>query len=117
MFQRYCDECGKLYDAERVSSQYCSDKCRVAAYRRQNARLDAENATEVAKLYFMSNGNVYRAKLFPNTLWIERHSPSAGNIPFERDKYGRVYWGEYQCWNIDVLQEFVSEYENLVLMD
>lgn len=111
MTGRYCDECGKLYEAERVTSQYCSDKCRVAAHRRQNARLDAENAQEVASLRFMSNGNIYRAKLFPNTLWIERQGPHADNIPFDRNKYARVYWGEYQTWNIDVLALFVEDYE------
>lgn len=117
MFQRYCDECRKLYDAERVTSQYCSDKCRVSAYRRQTARLEDENPVELAKLYFMSDGKIYRAKLFPNTVWIERQDPHAGNIPFESNKFGRVYWGEYQCWNIDILQLLIDEYEHLVLMD
>lgn len=35
-FQKICDHCGHEYTARRVTSEYCSDRCRVQHHRQRN---------------------------------------------------------------------------------
>lgn len=117
MTGRYCDECGKWYEYERVTSQYCGEKCRVDAFRRRNAAKAVETGQELAKIYVSYLGSVYRVKAFQNTLWVERQ-PNGSNIPFSREDYDDVLYGDnYPTWHIENLQNMLEEYDYLLMMD
>jgi hypothetical protein len=66
---------------------------------------------EIAKIYIMDNGNIYRIKVFEKSIGIERQDPREDNVLFPKADYPRVYWTEYQAWNIDVLDILITDYE------
>ena len=48
--RRPCDRCGREYDAERPSSRYCTDKCRVEASRARRRGLPVSVMAAVTEL-------------------------------------------------------------------
>jgi hypothetical protein len=66
---------------------------------------------EIAKIYIMQQGNIYRIKVFEKTIGIERQDPREDNVLFNKADYPRVYWGEYQAWVIDILDILITDYE------
>lgn len=52
MSTRYCDECGESYQYKRVTSKYCSDACRIAAYRKQTVD---EAGNETIPVLYLEN--------------------------------------------------------------
>jgi hypothetical protein len=66
---------------------------------------------EIAKIYVMDSGNLYRIKVFEKSIGIERQDPREDNVLFPKTDYPRVYWTEYSAWNIDVLDILITDYE------
>jgi hypothetical protein len=72
---------------------------------------------EIAKIYLHKNGKVYRVKVFEKTIWIERQRPHGDNLAFDRShwNYRGLYWQEDSAWNLDALNELITDYERDLL--
>jgi len=69
---------------------------------------------EIAKIYIIKMDNIYRIKVFVNTIGIERQEPREDNVLFNKADYPRVYWTEYSARNIDVLNILIADYETYI---
>jgi hypothetical protein len=68
---------------------------------------------EIAKLYIIRNGNLYRIKVFRQTIGIESQSPPGDNLLFERMEYP-VYHENASAWGMESIDRLITAYEQTI---
>lgn len=71
---------------------------------------------EIAKLYLIRNGNLYRLKVFKRTVGIESQSPPGSNLLFERIDYP-VYHENINAWGMESIDRLITDYEAAIVED
>jgi hypothetical protein len=103
MKTRLCNRCGNEYQYQRDTSVYCSDNCRVQAWK------VSENVID--KLYVEYNHSFYRVKVYENTIWIERQQPRGEQqLSFDRDAF-KAYDYDRKSWIVSDVIELLDQYE------
>lgn len=108
-YQKTCGYCGNGYTAQRTNSLYCSDNCRISAFRAKNREHQATSDCDTLKIDVY--GNLYRVKVFENTVCVERQRPAASSVQFDLNKYENIYSSLDNIWNQETLTFLLRHYE------
>lgn len=103
---RCCNHCGNEYEYQRVTSLYCSDDCRIAAWN--------NNSNIVATLYLNYEGSNYRIQVSEYNVWVENQSRGTGKVPFTRE-FHQVYHVDNKIWYFQQITDVLDEYEQIIL--
>ena len=109
IYHKTCGYCGNGYDAQRSNSLYCSDNCRISAFRAKNREHQATTDCDTLKIDVY--GNLYRVKVFENVVRVERQQPHADNLEFDLSKYENLYSAMDNIWNQETLTFLLRHYE------
>jgi hypothetical protein len=70
---------------------------------------------EIAKIYIEEYGNVWRIKVFPKSIGVERQQPQHDdNLLFDKSEFPNLYNEGLNAWNIQVIDALISHYEATV---
>lgn len=105
----FCGYCGNTYQAQRVSSQYCSNNCRISAFRAKNR--EHQGISDCDTLKIRNYVGLYRIKVFENTVRVERQQPAGENLQFDLTNYEKIYSPLDDIWDINTLGLLLREYE------
>jgi hypothetical protein len=108
-YHKTCGYCGNAYTAQRTNSLYCSDNCRISAFRAKNR--EHQGTTDCDTLKIDVYGNLYRVKVFENVVRVERQQPHADNLEFDLSKYENLYSTMDNIWNLETLNFLLRHYE------
>lgn len=108
-YHKTCAYCGDAYTAQRTNSLYCSDNCRISAFRAKNREHQATSDCDTLKIDVY--GNLYRVKVFENSISVERQRPAASAMQFELSKYENVFSALDNIWNQETLTFLLRHYE------
>lgn len=106
-FIRNCNNCGTEYEAERKTSLFCSDKCRVAA----NRRGIVAAGSDCLMLRLQTQFGLFRIKVFENTVRVERQQPLGDNLSFDLAEYENIYNAVDNIWNYNTIYHLMLAYE------
>lgn len=108
-YQKICGFCGDSYAAQRTNSLYCSDNCRISAFRAKNR--EHQGTSDCDTLKIRNYVGLYRVKVFENTVWVERQQPAGENLQFDLTNYENLYSTMDSVWNHETLNFLLRHYE------